>query len=611
MLIQALARTARAFPERTAIVYRSSRLSYSEFYGQVRALMGGLQRVGLPGEARGRCVAIVLPNCPELILSFHAVAGVGAVALLLNPSSKEPELVRFLRESRAELLMTDLRHAARCARAISQVDPGIRLLVTEGAFASAMPWGELLAGGPPAEEREPPEQEGTVLYQLSSGSTGLPKRVARTQRNLLAEASSLTATAGITSADTLLCVTPLFHAYAFGNCLLAAPFVGATLVVLEPRWLEETQAEVSLVSRVPELLGLIQRERVTTLPAVPYLWSALAEASPELEVDVSSLRLCFSAGTSLPESVAARFRARFGISIRQQYGCTEAGAVALDGSPDPSLHPGSTGHPIRGVTLRVVNEAGEPLPAGQIGEIWFTSPAMTAGYEGVPASVNEALFPGGGFQTGDLGMLGADGSLTLTGRKRRFIPTAGHKVDPVELEELLAQHPAVAEVAVVGVPEPSGEEWVKAVIVPRAPCGEGELRAFCQERLADFKLPRIIEFRERLPRSPLGKLLRKELLEPAGPLRPAPAAHTPERVLELLRERLALLLEVPPEQIEAERPLGELGLSSVMLVDVVVHVREALGISVSPTVLWRYPDLAAFSTHLAALTRAGGEARER
>jgi long-chain acyl-CoA synthetase len=230
---------------------------------------------------------------------------------------------------------------------------------------------------------------------------------------------------------------------------------------------------------------------------------------------------------------------------------------------------------------------------------------MATRYEGVPASLQEELFPGGWFRTGDLGKLAADGSLTITGRKRLFIPTAGHKVDPIEIEEMLAQHPAVAEAAVVGVPEPSGEELVKAVIVPRGPCGEEEIRRYCQERLADFKVPRIVELRDKLPRSPLGKLLRKDMIDrPAGPRSPS-EDWSPERVLRFLQERVAELLEIPPERVEAGVPLGDLGLGSILLVDVLAHVRETLAVSLSPTGLWRYPDLASLAAHLSSLTRAG------
>jgi len=257
-------------------------------------------------------------------------------------------------------------------------------------------------------------------------------------------------------------------------------------------------------------LELIERERCTVFPGVPFHYQLMAEAPGS--ADLSSLRLCFSAGTALARETFDAFGEKFGVLVRQLYGSTETGFMSANMSEDPVATFASVGPGIGAVDLQILDDEGAPLPAGEIGEVTVASPAMTAGYSDLP-DVNAQAFAGGRFQTGDLGQLDADGRLTITGRKKLLIEVGGYKVDPIEVEDVVAAHPKVAEAVVVGVPgKGPGEEVVKAVVVPSAEIADRELIDFCRERLANYKVPQLVELREEIPKSPLGKILRKYLV---------------------------------------------------------------------------------------------------
>jgi long-chain acyl-CoA synthetase len=259
-------------------------------------------------------------------------------------------------------------------------------------------------------------------------------------------------------------------------------------------------------------LELLEQHAATIFPGVPFNFRLLAEL--DARTDLSALRLCYSAGTALPESAFGGFLDRYGIPVRQLYGCTEAGVMTINVDPDPVATAASVGTPAHGVTVKVVDDEDTPLPAGEVGEVAVASPALTRGYADMD-DLNREVFRDGSYFTGDLGRLDDEGRLFITGRKKLLIEVAGHKVDPIEVEDVLVAHPKVREAVVVGVKgRVEGEEVVRAAIVPRDDdCEPRELIEFCRQRLANFKVPQVVEFREEIPKSPLGKILRKYLIE--------------------------------------------------------------------------------------------------
>ena len=440
----------------SSLIFGDERIGADELWERVGRLAGGLAARGVgPGDR----VALLLLNGPAIATSFLAIAQLGAVVVPLNPQFKRAELEFCYRDADVHLVIDDEQEVARLIEDHSGRAP---------------------------EPRSPDED---ALLAYSAGCTGHPKRVPRTAGQLWWEADTVAATMGLTPEDTIFCSIPMFHAYGLGCCFLAALSSGADLVIADPH--------KPLALAREEVLRLIEREQVTVFPAVPYVFRALAEGG--IAADLSSVRLCFSAGNALPRSTFDAFERAFGVPIRQLYGLTETGAVTVNVDDDPWATAASVGRPLAGIEVEVLDDAGHALDNGRIGDITVRSPGMTREY-GEP------------FATGDRGRIDEEGRLVITGRRKVLIDVRGDKVDPIEVEDVLAVHPRVRDVVVVGAPSGiEGEELIKAVVVGENGCGERELIRFCRERLANYKVPHLVEFRDEIPRSS-GKVLRKYLV---------------------------------------------------------------------------------------------------
>lgn len=498
MLLQPLYEHAEAAPERVAIVYRDERIGYGELVERIERLAAGLAERGIgPGDA----VGLVLRDDPWFFTAFHAVVALGAKAVPTNPAFKRAELEFWFGSAAVGAIISDERTAGVCERIAAGSDRPVEVIGSGAGHGQSVTLAGLVERGG-AGRLEPRAAEEAAVSQYSSGSTGLPKRLDRTHAQCLAEAEAYRSTLELTAEDRILAAVPFYSSWGLGSCVLSATISGATLVILEdphPFLLKRHRA-----------LELIEEEAVTVFPGVPFNYRLLAE-SPAA-ADLSSLRLCFSAGTALPRAVFESFGERFGVLVRQLYGSTETAMIAANVSADPVETFESVGRPVAGVEVEIVDDDGAPLPVGEVGEVTVASPSATTGYADLP-ELNEVAFRDGRFFTGDLGRLDDDGLLYVVGRKKLLIETGGFKVDPIEVEEVLEAHPAVADSVVVGVDtEIPGEQRVKAVVVPEADCEERELINHCRERLANFKVPQEVEFRDEIPKSPLGKVLRKYLV---------------------------------------------------------------------------------------------------
>lgn len=497
MLMDLLYEQANARPDHTALVYRDERIALAELVQRIERLANGLSRRGVgPGDA----VGLVLGDDPWFVASFHAIAALGAVVVPVSPAFKQAELEFCFRSAGVRAVISDERASGVCERITAGLEGGVEVFSTSAAHGQAHTLEALLEEGSAAHLPQRAADE-TFLNQFSSGSTGRPKRVVRSHAQGVAEAG-LYKSLGLTGEDRIFSAIPMFSSWGMGSCLLAPAACGATTVILEdphPFLLRRRRA-----------LELIESERTTVFPGVPFYFRLLAEAPGA--ADLSSLRLCFSAGTALPRSTFEAFGERFGVLVRQLYGSTETAMIAANMSDDPVASFESVGSPVQGVAVEIVDDDGGAVDAGEIGEVTVTSPAASRGYADAEQA-NRESFRDGRFFTGDLGRVGDDGLLYLEGRKKLLIEVGGYKVDPIEVQDVISAHPSVNEAIVVGVGgEPEGEELVKAVVVPGEDCDEGELVAFCRERLANYKVPRTVEFRDEIPKSPLGKVLRKYLV---------------------------------------------------------------------------------------------------
>jgi long-chain acyl-CoA synthetase len=484
MLMDLLYASADERPRHTALVYGSERLSYANLADRVERLAHGLAGRGIRAGDR---VALLLPSTPAFIECYFAVTGLGAVAVPLNPQFKRDELEFCFRSCGVRAVIGDAQTAGMCELIAAAWDHPIQVIVAGRARGDAVSVDGLIEDNRPlALASRAPDEE--LMQQFSSGSTGRPKRLARTHGQCWAEANSYT---WIRPDDRVFCAVPLFHTYGLGCCLLASVRNGATLVLMD-----DPNPFVLMRGRA---LALLERERATVFPGVPFNFRLLGEAGER--ADLSSLRLCFSAGTALAHPAFEAFRQAFRVPVRQLYGCTEAGTLAANLDPDPVATRESVGTAVGKVKIRTID-----------GEVAVSSPALTRGYAAMDA-LNREVFRGEWFLTGDLGRIDDDGRLYITGRKKLLIEVAGHKVDPIEVEDVVVSHPHVRDAVVVGVKTRYvGDEAVKAVVVTDDAVPERELIRFCQERLAPFKVPQIVECRDEIPKSPLGKVLRKYLV---------------------------------------------------------------------------------------------------
>jgi long-chain acyl-CoA synthetase len=282
------------------------------------------------------------------------------------------------------------------------------------------------------------------------------------------------------------------------NAFVAAIYAGATLVLMQ----EFNRAEAT---------SLLAREHITVLPAVPLMFDLLSRSAMGQPRLANSLRLAFSAGAALPSAVARAFGEAFGVYVRQLYGTTEVGSAAMNLDLDPLSALDSVGIPMKNVRIEILCEDGSPAPSGEVGEVAIQSPAMPEGYLRQP-ELTQQRFKQGYFWPGDYGRKDARGYLYIEGRAEWIVASSGRKVDPREVEAVIATFPKVREVVVLGVPGYLGEQAVKAVVVPRESCNQRDIVDFCRDRLSDFKIPRIVEFVSELPRSASGKILRKYLV---------------------------------------------------------------------------------------------------
>lgn len=490
MLYDLLRRASERSPETAALIAEDgARLSYGELRAAADVFSETLARSGItPGDH----VVVVLPNTVAFVITVFAVARIGAVLVPLNPALRAAELRYYFRECGAVAVVTDDEHAETCGRVQRSLQQPERIFTDVRVEALPPSWqgGGRWRFGPVAADTP-------ALCQYSSGSTGLPKAILRTHAQLCAEAEHFVATVGVATGERILTVAPLFHAHGFGNCLLAAIKGGATLVLL------------TAFHRRRTIASIIEHE-VSVFPGVPFMFGILASSSSIAPQPLSMLRLAFSAGAALPRDVFAAFRDKFGVLIRQLYGSTETGSVSINLGSCHDERWASVGQPMHGVDVRVVDAWGRAVGAGERGEILVRSAAMTQAYRGLEEASQQA-FREGYYWTSDLGYRDHDGNLFITGRTTIFIDTGGYKVDPVEVEQVLDRHPKVARSVVIGVKGRYGRQVIKAVVVANEPCSTEEIATWCRAELAEFKIPRVIEFRREIPVSPLGKVLRKYL----------------------------------------------------------------------------------------------------
>jgi len=484
--------TVSQYPERTAIIDGGKYVCYRELLSVEQRLVRHL--VEDHRVLAGQKIALFLPNSMEFILSFLAVAEIGGVAVPLNIGLKEHELLYYIDKCDITAVITFRSLLSRWGT-IPLQEKVIFIFADTWENSSGHIWSSHISDG--LIKISPPRpSDAEVVYLGTSGSTGKPRIVSRTHANVIAGAENVGRALEVTDEDRFLSITPFFHANGFSNCMFLPIMYGATVVLM--RQFSPRQA-----------LSLLKEKNITVIVGSPFIYSTLADIGDE-PLNLPSVRLCLSTGASMPQDLRKSFFEKFGVKLAQLYGSSEAGTISIE-LEDQTIE-GSVGTPLARVQLKIIDDKNLELPPSQIGEIIVRSPAMMQGYVGEPELCME-IFCHGYFRTGDLGMIDGRGTLYLSGRKKKFINASGIKVDPVEIETVLLSFQKIKEARVVGVYNRRGMEILKAVLVAQKDCTLQEVVGYCRNRLADFKVPRIIEFRDRLPQNILGKVPGNELTE--------------------------------------------------------------------------------------------------
>jgi long-chain acyl-CoA synthetase len=485
-------------PERVALLGRRRSTSYGDLRLGAGALRGALTGLGLePGDR----VAIVCGNNRHFVATYLAVLGAGLVAVPLNPQSPAPELAR-------ELAAVDARAAVvgpAAARSFAGLDrsavPSLEhVVVTDPSGpAEGVPIEQLLGqAATPIVDRA---DDDLAVLLFTSGTAGPPKAAMLTHGNLKANIDQLLAHPAELQRpdDVALGVLPFFHIYGLNTVLGGTLATGASILLTE---------RFDPVSTL-ESLG---QHGITVLSGAPPMYAAWAHLVDAPADAFRTVRLAVSGAAGLPYEVYEACRQRFGLTVFEGYGLTEASpVVTISVGDDP--RPGSIGVSLPGVDVRLVDEAGDDVLEGDTGEVWVRGPNVFAGYWEDPEATATAITPDGWLRTGDLAVTDADGYLYLVDRVKDLVIVSGFNVFPAEVEEVLLEHPAVEEAAVIGVEHPHTGEAIKAYVVPSsgATVEEDEIAEFCAERLARYKCPSAVVVVDELPHGLTGKVLRREL----------------------------------------------------------------------------------------------------
>jgi len=472
-------------------------LTYGELADAVRALAAGLAARGF---GKGDVLAVYMPNLPEYAIAFHGAASAGGRCTTVNPLYTANELTHQLEDSGAKFLVTvpPFLEAAREAAGRAGTEEVFVVGETEGATAFA----ELLGDPDDAPDVEIDPGEDLAVLPYSSGTTGLPKGVMLTHRNLVANLTQVQEAFPIDPEDTLIGVLPFFHIYGMTVIMNQGLRAGATIVTM-PRF------------DLDQFLELLEKHAVSLAYVVPPIALALGKHPAVDGRDLSSLRIIMSGAAPLGAELAERVAERVDCKVIQGYGLTETSPVTHLIRPDGENRPGSIGRELPGTECRIVDpESGEDVAEGERGELWIRGPQVMAGYLNNPEATAHTVDDDGWLHTGDVAIRDGDGFYSIVDRLKELIKYKGYQVAPAELEALLITHPDVGDVAVIGVADEEAGELPKAYVVAAGDDIDADaLMEWVGEQVAPQKRIRLVEVTDEIPKSPSGKILRRVLVE--------------------------------------------------------------------------------------------------
>jgi len=509
-LLELLMKGALRDPAKTAVIDRGVELSFRNL---IRASKGLASL--LADATRRHAVGIFLPTCKEFAISYMAALMTGKTALPLNILMSTEDIDFVAKDADLDTIVTSRRFLKIVDReeAIFAAVPNVICL--EDVAGTRWKKMKLLARGMFFRPRIA-EEDGMATLLYTSGTTGRPKGVCLTHRNMVSNIQACLAAVEVTPDDVVAQMLPLFHTLALTVTMGVPLTTGCTSIAI-PRFEPDG------------ILDVIERHSCTLVVAIPSMYRVLVRAQRQKPRDIGSLRCAISGGEPLPAELRESFEEVFGLELLEGYGLTETSPV-VSLNPPGANHPGSVGLPLKGVRARIVDDDDAPLAADEIGDIQVKAPSVMAGYYERPDETADVFAADGWLRTGDMGRIDKDGYIWITGRKKEMMIVGGENVFPAEVEDVLLRHPAVAEVGVIGVPDKRRGECPKAFVVlaEDSEATADEILRFAREKLPSYKAPREVEFRSELPKAPTGKVMRRLLREaPEGDGRPGEGAGPP------------------------------------------------------------------------------------
>ena len=507
----------RDFPEKEAIIFQGRKITYRQLGEEVANVASGLAQRGLK---KGQRMALMLPNCPQYIAAYYAILKIGGIVVNVNPMYVERELEFELKDAGVETILA-LRDFYPRLEAVKEKISLKTIILTDlhetggerprlksgtGAAKGVYDYAELLEMGrrlpPPSVEVNPDE---VALLQYTGGTTGFSKGAMLTHRNLVADVMQCVSwnRDAVRGQERMLAALPFFHAYGMTVAMNEAIELAATIILL-PRF------------NVDEALEAINLYQPTRFPGVPTMYMAIMNHPQVNKYNISSIRVCSAGSAPMPIEAQKRFEELTGAKISEGYGLTEASPVTHANPFLGKRKIGSIGLPRPDVDSKIVDlETGEKdLPPGEKGELCIRGPQVMKGYWNRSEETSKAL-RNGWLYTGDIARMDEEGYFYIVDRKKDMIICSGYNVYPREIEEVLYQHPKIQEACILGVPDPYRGETVKAFVVlkEKEKATAEEIIEYCQKNMAKYKVPTSVEFRQELPKSHVGKVLRKILRE--------------------------------------------------------------------------------------------------
>lgn len=498
-LTQLLDESIEKYPNHIAMTFYGKTYTYRELEESIKKAASGLSKLGVK---KGDKVAIMLPNCPQYPISFYGALMCGATIVQVNPMYKASELIHILNDSGAKVLiimdkLLPLFESVKDQTTIQSVIP----VLIESAIMSAELQQEL--DNPLLEVVIDPKEDVAVL-QYTGGTTGTPKGAMLTHYNIVANTLQSIATSVVQSKpgeERILAVSPLFHVYGMTGAMCVNFYLGGNLLLV-PKF------------DVEQIVTLIEEMKPTSFPGVPTMYIALVNYYKDKKFDLSCLVLCSSGSAPLPLEVLDRFNEISGTTVSEGYGLSEASPVTHRNPVKGLQKKGSIGIPLPNTDSKIVDIAtGEQtLPYGEVGELVIKGPQVMKGYLNLPEETGHTI-RNGWLYTGDLATMDGDGFFYIVGRKKEMIIASGFNVYPIEVENIIYRHPAVLEAAVFGIPDEYRGETIRAVIALKAghEVTEQEMIEFCKSRLSSYKVPEDFLFVDELPKTAVGKILKRSL----------------------------------------------------------------------------------------------------